>query len=235
MCFVLVHEYLQYNHSGNYIATPHTCLIMTVESRMYSEMYMNWNSICTHLSSSQISKSLFKEEKIYYSSLRICETERSSLKYGYFYCDIIHTHTHTIEVNTKCMATACRNMWTASGVCFIHTFWQMFVPCANLPSTVFATGCHLHFVLLKDIVDIVFYSKIFWHKHDLTAQVTVAILSHSSWSSIEERLNKLCKKDSILVRTMDVRSVGATVPAWLLSLRVEVSSWYYSVCFCHKF
>jgi len=94
MCFVLVHEYLQYNHSGNYIATPHTCLIMTVESRMYSEIYMNWNSICTHLSSSQISKSQIKEERIYYNSLRICETEGSSLKYGYFYCDISHIHTH---------------------------------------------------------------------------------------------------------------------------------------------
>lgn len=94
MCFVLVHEYLQYNHSGNYIATPHTCLIMTVESRTYSVIYMNWNSICTNLSSSQISKSLFKEERIYYNSLRIWETEGSFLKYGYFYCDII-THTHT--------------------------------------------------------------------------------------------------------------------------------------------
>jgi len=69
-------------------------------------------------------------------------------------------------------------------------------------------------MLLKHIVDIVIFNgKIFWHEHDLTAQVTVAILSHSSWSSIEERLNKLHKKDSILVCTMDVRSVGATVPA----------------------
>lgn len=150
MCFVLVHECLQYNHSGNYIATPHTRLIMTVESRMYSEIYTNWNSICTNLSSSQISKSLFKEERIYYNSLRIWEAEGSSLKYGYFYCDII---THTIEVNTKCMATACRNMWTASGVFFIHTFWQICASCANLPSTL---------PLLLAIIFTLCYLKIQW-------------------------------------------------------------------------
>lgn len=125
-----MHEYLQYNHSGNFIATPHTCFIMTVESRMYSATYTDWNSICTNLSSSQISKSQFKE-RIHYNGLRICETEGSSLKYGYVYCDII---THTIEVKTKCMATACRNMWTASGVYFI-LFGQICAPFANLPST----------------------------------------------------------------------------------------------------
>jgi len=48
-----------------------------------------------------------KEERIYYNILKICETEGSSLKYGYFYCDII---TRAFGMNTKSMDTACRNM-----------------------------------------------------------------------------------------------------------------------------